>query len=87
VARYGGEELIIILPGSIVENARSIAEKIRERIDKTRFNYQDQVIHLTISLGVTQARPADSGADELFVRVDEAMYHSKKQGRNRVSVV
>jgi diguanylate cyclase len=87
VARYGGEELIIILPGSIVENARSIAEKIRDRIDKTRFNYQDQVIHLTISLGVTQARPADSGADELFVRVDEAMYHSKKQGRNRVSVV
>jgi diguanylate cyclase len=87
VARYGGEELIIILPGSTVENARNIAEKIRDRIDKTRFNYQDQVIRLTISLGVTQARPADSGPEELFIRVDKAMYHSKREGRNRVSVV
>jgi diguanylate cyclase (GGDEF)-like protein len=87
VARYGGEELIAILPGSIVEDARNIAEKIRDRIDKTRFYYQDQVISLTISLGVTQARFADTDAEKLFVRVDEAMYHSKRNGRNRVSVV
>jgi diguanylate cyclase len=87
VARYGGEELVIILPGSIVENTRRIAEKIRDRIDKTRFDYQDQVIHITISLGVTQVTPSDSSSDELFERVDKAMYYAKRKGRNRVSVV
>jgi diguanylate cyclase (GGDEF)-like protein len=87
VARYGGEELIIILPGSIAENAQKIAEKIRDRIDKTRFYYQDQVIRLTISLGVTQVMPTDCEVEELFERVDEAMYHSKRKGRNIVSVV
>ena len=80
LARYGGEELVIILPGSIVEDARRIAEKIRDRIDKTRFDYQDQVIRLTISLGVTQATPADSSAEKLFERVDKAMYHAKRRG-------
>ena len=42
---------------------------------------------MTVSLGVTQARPVDTGVEKLFVRVDESMYHSKKEGRNRVSVV
>lgn len=87
VARYGGEELVIILPGGVAEDSRILAEKIRERIDKTRFYYQDQVIRITVSLGVTQVKPSDADADELFVRVDEAMYHAKKGGRNRISVV
>ena len=57
LARYGGEELVIILPGSIAEKTRKIAEKIRDCIDRTRFYYQDQVIRLTISLGVTEVQP------------------------------
>ena len=87
LARYGGEELMIILPGSLVENARKIAEKIRARIDKTRFDYQNEVIRLTVSLGVTQIRPTDTDPEKPFLRVDKAMYHSKREGRNKVSVV
>ncbi|MGA2400657.1 MAG: GGDEF domain-containing protein [Syntrophobacteraceae bacterium] len=87
LARYGGEELVVIFPGSFAEDTRKIAEKIRTRIDNTRFYYQDQVIRLTISLGITQVQPTDTDAERTFVRVDEAMYHAKRDGRNRVSVV
>jgi diguanylate cyclase len=87
LARYGGEELVVIVPGANAEETRKIAEKIRDCIDRTRFYYQDRVIRLTVSLGVTEAQPADTDAEKLFVRVDEAMYIAKKEGRNKVSVV
>jgi len=87
LARYGGEELVVIVPGANAEEAGRIAEKIRDCIDRTRFYYQDRVIHLTVSLGVTQAQPTDTDAEELFVRVDNAMYLAKKEGRNKVTVV
>jgi diguanylate cyclase len=87
LARYGGEELVLIMPGGNTEDAKNVAEKIRERIDRARFYYQGEVIHLTISLGVTAAQPSDTDAERLFIRVDEAMYHAKREGRNRVIVV
>lgn len=87
LARYGGEELVVILPGSTAGDAKLIAEKIRSRIDKTRFYYQDEVIPLTISLGVTEVAPEDTEPEMPFVRVDEAMYQAKKGGRNRVCVI
>ncbi len=87
LARYGGEELVVILSGSDALDARKIADKIRDRIDKTRFYYQDQVIRLTISLGVTEVQVTDTDPGKPFVRVDEAMYHAKREGRNRVCVV
>ncbi|MCE5334278.1 MAG: GGDEF domain-containing protein [Desulfobacteraceae bacterium] len=87
LARYGGEELVAILPGSTSADARNIAEKIRGRIDKTRFYYQEEVIPLTISLGVTEVAPEDTEPEMPFVRVDEAMYQAKKGGRNKVCVI
>jgi diguanylate cyclase len=87
LARYGGEELVVIVPGCTAEETQKIAEKIRGTIDRTRFYYQDQVIRFTISLGVTTAQPADTDGGNLFVRVDEAMYHAKRGGRNRVFVM
>jgi two-component system cell cycle response regulator len=87
LARYGGEELMVILPGSNAEDARKVAEKIRVRIDKTRFGYQNEIIRLTVSLGVTQIQPTDTDPEKPFLRVDEAMYNSKREGRNKVAVV
>ncbi len=87
VARYGGEELMVILPWCIAENAYKIAEKIRDRVDKARLYYNDKVICLTVSLGLTQAQSSDIDAGELFVRVDKAISRSKNEGRNRVSVI
>lgn len=87
LARYGGEELIVILPGSSATDAQRIAEDIRLRIDRTRFYFQETVIPLTISLGVTEVQQADTNPEMPFIRVDEAMYCAKREGRNRVCVV
>jgi len=86
-ARYGGEELIAILHGSNAANGFTIAEKIRRRIEMTRFHYQDQVIPITISLGVTEVMPSDKDPETPFIRVDQAMYGAKRDGRNRVHVI
>ncbi len=87
LARYGGEEIVAILPGSSADDARKIAEKVRSRIELARFSYQQEEIPVTISLGVTEARPADQESDAAFMRVDTAMYQAKKEGRNRVCAI
>ncbi|MHC1728820.1 MAG: GGDEF domain-containing protein [Syntrophobacteraceae bacterium] len=87
LARYGGEELVAVLPGTTATDAQSVAEKIRIRIDRTRFHYQEAAIPLTISLGVTEVQSTDTDPEMPFVRVDEAMYCAKREGRNRVCVV
>ncbi len=86
VARYGGEELIAILNGSNAENAQRTAEKIRNRIQKARFFFQNEEIPITISLGVTEITPSDTEPENPFIRVDKAMYQAKKEGRNLVRV-
>lgn len=87
LARYGGEEFTIILPGIDEENARSVAERLCRIIERTRFLYQTQEIPLTISIGVSQAKPADEHQDALFNRADKAVYDAKAAGRNRVAVL
>jgi diguanylate cyclase (GGDEF)-like protein len=84
LARYGGEELVAILPGSTGEDAAAVAEKLRSRISKARFYYHEEVIQITISLGVTSVQPGDTDPELIFVRVDEAMYMAKNEGRNMV---
>lgn len=84
LARYGGEELIVILHGCDSKDAANIAEKIRRRIENTRFIYHDEAIPVTVSLGVTEAIPSDTEPEAPFIRVDEAMYRAKNEGRNRV---
>ncbi len=86
-ARYGGEEFIAILNGSNAQEARNVADKIRSRIEKTCFSYHEEIIPLTISLGVTEVMPSDTDADVPFIRADEALYQAKKDGRNRVCVI
>ncbi len=84
LARYGGEELIAVLYGSNSADALNVAEKIRSNIERTRFHYQDKIIHVTISSGVTEILPDDGDPEIPFVRVDKAMYQAKKDGRNRI---
>lgn len=84
VARYGGEELIVILNSIELRVAERVAEKLRLRIEKARFTYQDAEIPVTISIGVTEVLSTDRVPDDPVVRADKAMYEAKKGGRNRV---
>lgn len=86
VARYGGEEFAVILTGAEKEGARSLAERIRRKVEDTEFYKEDIQPQgkLTISIGLA-AFPDDAVTeDELILKADRALYHAKKTGRNKV---
>jgi two-component system cell cycle response regulator len=83
-ARYGGEEFVLILSGSTIQQAMEIAERIRQTIQMTKFEYENKLIPVTVSIGVSQKNPGEDW-DSLYDRADKALYVSKQSGRNRVS--
>jgi len=83
VGRWGGEEFIIVLPDTLLEDAATKAETIRKIISETVF---DTVGHLTVSLGVVQYRE-NMKLSDMFSSVDEALYKAKENGRNRIEIV
>jgi len=83
VARWGGEEFMILMPQSDAIAAAEAAEKLREKVVQRRFQ---QVQQLTISLGVTEFAAGDD-LNALLKRVDDALYRAKELGRNRVEVL
>ena len=84
LARFGGEEFIALLPETELEGAREVAEKIRKAIENIEFLHREEIIKITVSIGLTEVRPSDKEIDDLFDRMDMAMYEAKKGGRNRV---
>ena len=85
-ARYGGEELIAVLPGAELATCHGIAERIRGSISEcriTRRSTGEALPNITVSIGVGQFQPGESMAD-LIDRCDRALYLAKKTGRNRV---
>jgi diguanylate cyclase (GGDEF)-like protein len=81
VARFGGEEFCVILPGAPLEQAQMIAERCREKIAATNTNG----VKVTGSFGVTSIRMGATSASQLIQQADEALYYSKQHGRNQVT--
>ena len=86
-ARSGGEEFCLLILGGEQEQAKHIAERIRTTIEEYKFDFQDQVIPITISAGVSTRVPKDVSWKDVFQRADKGLYDSKKNGRNKVTVV
>lgn len=86
VARYGGEEFVILMPRTTVRDALVPAERLRQAIEKYRFQRaEEDFIFVTASFGLAELDlDAEDIMDTLIVRADEAMYHAKESGRNRV---
>lgn len=86
-ARYGGEEFIVLLPGTPLEGARTLAEKLRSTIEGGRIKKggSEEVAKVTISLGVSRYVSGESSAS-FIERADKALYASKQNGRNQVSL-
>lgn len=83
-ARYGGEEFCLILPGSNLQDALAVAERLRITV-RTDFRAQFSLdIDLTISLGVASLEGPEDTANDLMNRADKALYAAKTHGRNRV---
>jgi diguanylate cyclase len=85
-ARYGGEELIAVLPGAALATCEAVAERIRRAIAEchiTRRSTGEALPGITVSIGVGQFQSGESMAD-LIERCDRALYLAKRTGRNRV---
>jgi len=80
VARWGGEEFMILLENTNLEGAIILAKKLRVAIEKYEF---EDVSKITCSFGVTEYIKNETASD-MFIRVDEALYRAKANGRNRV---
>jgi two-component system cell cycle response regulator len=86
-ARYGGEEFAVVCRGSDVVQGQIVAERLRKAIEGNKFTYEGKNIPVTISLGLASLPdPAIADASELIRAADEALYVSKKTGRNRVTL-
>jgi len=87
VARFGGEEFAVMLPETSLENAVIIAERLRDRVSRSDPGMLNgvQLPHVTISLGVTEFQPGQTLAT-MISAADLAMYHAKRQGKNRVQI-
>jgi diguanylate cyclase (GGDEF)-like protein len=85
--RYGGEEFTVILPETNGDEAKTVAQRIRSSLETEKFKpIPDRNAKITISIGVTQYFPKEE-LSAFIRRADKAMYLSKKNGRNRVSVL
>lgn len=82
--RYGGEEFMALLPHTDGQSAKRMAENLRKTLAGMAIQNHKGPIRLTVSIGVSQARPDDIFLDEVVKRADEALYAAKQGGRNRV---
>jgi diguanylate cyclase (GGDEF)-like protein len=87
LGRFGGEEFVILLPETKLEDARNIAERLRLLIADTSIETEIGPISTTISIGIAmKEKTAPISIDQLLSRADRAMYRAKQAGRNRVII-
>ena len=83
-ARVGGEEFAILLNDTSIEGARIIAQKICTLIENKKFVYEDKVISITTSIGISQLDEKNDSIEKLYKQADKQLYQAKNTGRNRV---
>lgn len=82
IARFGGEEFVGVFPETRLEDALSLANKIREKVETSKFHYENKPVPITASAGLATFRPNDT-IEDVFNRADAALYRAKETGRNR----
>ena len=87
LARFGGDEFVLLLPQCTLEVAERIAETLRQTVDSFDFQWQGQRYRVTASVGALDFFSDEMDAEQLLGEVDAACYAAKRGGRNRVSTV
>jgi len=87
VARFGGEEFVVVLFDTHLDGARHVAERIRSEVQQLQVQWETTLIPLTTSIGLCSAIPDElTGIEQYTVAADQALYEAKESGRNRVVV-
>lgn len=87
-ARFGGEEFVVLLPDTDIDGARALAEKLRLTIERSRIRRSDnqqEIARITVSFGIASHCVGES-ANDFISRADNALFLSKRRGRNRVTL-
>lgn len=84
-SRFGGDEFMVFIPNINIEIAKQIAETIRQQVETHLFEMEGITLRPTVSIGVSDLKMDDTIAS-LFKRADDALYLSKRTGRNKVSI-
>lgn len=89
VGRYGGEEFLVVLPGTLLSGAMALAERYRSRLSELRMTDDyGRPFQITGSFGVATLDPVhDNGAEPMLQRADHALYRAKHNGRNRIETL
>jgi diguanylate cyclase len=82
LARFGGEEFVVLMPQTELAAALGAADKLRQAVQANQFHYQQKRVHISISCGAAQFQDGDN-IDSAFQRADQALYKAKQSGRNR----
>lgn len=82
IARFGGEEFVLLMPETTAEQAFKVLDKIRSAVGKTPFRFKEDPVQITISFGMSAFVQEDT-LESAFERADKALYKAKSEGRNR----
>ncbi|PLX70601.1 MAG: diguanylate cyclase response regulator [Denitrovibrio sp.] len=83
IARWGGEEFLIVLPETMIEDGVRVSEKLRESIEKDTMEYEEHKFSITMTFGVA-VYEQDLGIEKSIKKADDALYQGKQSGRNKV---
>jgi len=91
VARYGGDEIVIIAPNTTTHLAEVLAERLRQNVENQNLALKGESdkskdVHLTVSIGIADLTQEAKDSRALMLNADQMLYHAKKEGRNRVVI-
>ncbi|EWH08509.1 GGDEF domain-containing protein [Catenovulum agarivorans DS-2] len=86
LGRYGGEEFGIILPNTNAQGAAELAERIRRQFSLLKMQYEKHTISATMSVGICECDSRFTRFEDMVTRADLALYQSKREGRNQVTI-
>ena len=85
MARFGGEEFVLLIPATPLAGGQQLLETLREAIEACPFHFKGEPVTITLSGGITAFSSGDQ-VDQAFKRADQALYRAKGSGRNRIEL-